>query len=271
MHIESIQTYPLTGARGIDTPEANATKHGLMYDRRFVLFDGDTRSRISTKPADFPELHRIAPTSPDGTFLDFCNEDGLSVGRIITPVDGGSLTWIDEFGDRTPVYDQGNSIADKFRNFLKTDRNIRLGEKSRSIMAVNPHDRAVAPYHVTTTASQRYIAEQTGLDELEVMRRFRPNIVVNNDGAEPFEELQWKAFKVGEAVIILHRPTMRCPVPSQDSQTGKNMKDVAKTYPSLPSVENSQGRAKPVFGMYGYLDGVVMKPIRIGQNVEVIT
>lgn len=72
------------------------------------------------------------------------------------------------------------------------------------------------PLHMVTTDSLSYIAERSKLNT--DVRRFRPNILLENSEPNPaLTEQQWigATLAVGDVVLRIHSPTMRCSMPGR--------------------------------------------------------
>ena len=51
------------------------------------------------------------------------------------------------------------------------------------------------------------------------MKRFRPNLVVNN--TDPYQEDNWKAIRIGDCELQIVKPCSRCVLTTVDPETGK--------------------------------------------------
>jgi len=267
MHVESLTTYPITGAQGYEEVLATFGPSGLLGDRSYVLYDPESASRVSSKPNQSPELMRIKPHRGDRRpILDFHDAHGIKTATIDMQdflVDGvhfggrGDVV-VTEFGQETPCIDVGDELAEVFSTFLKKD--VRLAEKTAAWNAgelglLAPAERKTAPYHIVSRASVLYLSDRLGKPDEDLTRRFRPNIVIAGEELEPFDELNWRALRVGDMTLRIVRPTPRCPVPGLDPDTGFNRKDVPKLYGELEKLLNNRGVPTAVFGVYAVLDG----------------
>lgn len=77
-------------------------------------------------------------------------------------------------------------------------------------------------YLLTTTRSLAQVSRQAG-EEID-MRRFRPNIVVDNQRAgedvAPFEEDQWSSLSIGRADFFTVAACARCKIPRMNPDSG---------------------------------------------------
>ena len=51
------------------------------------------------------------------------------------------------------------------------------------------------------------------------MKRFRPNLVVNN--TDPYQEDNWEAIRIGDCELQIVKPCSRCVLTTVDPETGK--------------------------------------------------
>lgn len=261
--IVSLATYPLTGARAVETDSAMVGPGGMDGDRLFVPYDEVKGIRVSQ--AQVPALARITAVY-DGDALRLSHD---ADSQSVPYVSYGTEVTVDEFGDPTPVWDAGSDAA----AFLgrTTNRWLRLGQKTDHWAEggdILPEDRANAPLHIVNRASVlalRSMLPNASFDS----DRFRGNVVV--DGEDPFSELSWvgRFVQMGGLLVKITRATERCNVPARDQQTGENMKDVPLLYPRLAKGK----RGKPLLGVYGVpvLRGDVRRqPVAKGDPVRLV-
>ena len=272
MHIDSLTTYPLSGARGIAMTHAELGPAGLQNDRLYVAYDPETYERVSCKPSEAPALRRIEPEIVgDQLRLYLGDEYGRYDGEtIITPLKLGDAVTVYEFEEATPCNDLGDETADKISKYL--GQNLRLARKTDEWMAggiILPSKRANAPLHITHEGSQDRV-KQVSSAPGNMAQHFRSSIVVGGVEFDNFSELKWKLLRAGKAIISINSVTLRCPVPDQHPRTGKPMKQVAKANLVLPQAPSKSGKLKRVFGVYGSLVGTDPVVLGVGDEVEVL-
>ena len=81
---------------------------------------------------------------------------------------------------------------------------------------------------VTTEASRRRLEEELGM-ALDI-RRFRPNVHVDLDGAAPFEEVGWEGrrIRIGDVELEIVHPCDRCAITIYDPDTIAKEPDVLR-------------------------------------------
>jgi uncharacterized protein len=187
----SIWRYPVSSTGGEQLAAAQLGKGGVAGDRTWGIVDLRDGSIVG------PE--KRAEWRPVPTVLSRLTAGGP---QVKTP-------WSDWL-------DAGSSEADAaLSSFLGFEAALRPhvphGETGAGRIA--PRYRR-ADILLTTTASMRQLADLLGAPEEMDDRRFRPNIVVDTDaGRSGFIELEWtgREIRVGEAVIRVVEPCMRCP------------------------------------------------------------
>ena len=94
------------------------------------------------------------------------------------------------------------------------------------------------------------------------MRRFRPNIVVDN--CEAFAEDSWKKIQIGEVVFRVAKPCSRCIMTTVDTDTGKKSgKDPLATLAGY-----RRGEGGIIFGQNLIHDNTGV--IRVGDSVTIL-
>lgn len=86
------------------------------------------------------------------------------------------------------------------------------------------------------------LTQQSSLDDLNRhmsidigMERFRPNVVV--EGAEPWQEDQWRLVQIGSMLFDVVKPCSRCAIPTIDPNDGSKQPEVFRTLQQYRSKE----------------------------------
>ena len=272
-YIESIETFPLTGARGNPQEEAVLGRGGFAGDHEFVLYDPAGNARVSQKQCRV--LAQVAVSVDQEGNLTA--ERDLSVApdakpwRLVVPVLArASLVEVIEFGDSVPCYDMGQGAADEFSELL--GRPVRLARKTDEWLrggVIAPAARATATVHVGLAETVEALGEgyqsKTGKTPQFGPERLRAQLVVR--GFPPFADAEWVGgtLLVGdEGLLEVDRLTQRCPVPGTDQETGVDMKDLPVVYPLTVKADTG----KPTIGAYAH--SVTDEPVtvRVGDSVR---
>ena len=134
-------------------------------------------------------------------FRATCAEPEAGEGVEVTTAEGWELPWDDP------------GVADEIGRALGYPVALVTS-------AVGVHD--AAPVHLLTTSSLTAAQDWVGGEEID-RRRFRANVLVELDDAEPFAEAAWvgRALALGEGgpVLQIVSPTERCAVTTFDPDT----------------------------------------------------
>ena len=93
--------------------------------------------------------------------------------------------------------------------------------------------------------------------------RFRPNIVI--DGVDRFEEDYARELRIGDAVLELVKPCVRCTVPSVDPATGEQGTEPGDT---LAVYRNNSAAGGVTFGVNAIVARGAGTELRVGDPVE---
>jgi len=192
--------YPVKSLQGLDTDAIEVTATGVVGDRAHSLVDVATGHLLSAKRTSAllqASATDDAITLPDGTRVAFGSggaDDVLStwLGRDV------HLAALDEAGERSfeMTFDPPDDDAEYYE-----------------IPAPPGTFLDAAPLHVVTTATlQACEAARPDLDW--DVRRFRPNLLLAVQGPA-FVEGTWvgRHVQVGDAVLVVDSPTVRCAMP----------------------------------------------------------
>jgi len=204
--VHEIVRYPVKSMAGVPTESGHLGWFGLDGDRRFAFRRaGDASGMPWLTASRLPELVLFHP-------LDFEESSGESLpGRVRTPA-GSSLAIAGP--------DLQAEIAERFGSAVELMR-LRHG-----IFDETP----VSVIALTTIAS---IGREAGLD-LD-RRRFRANVFLETERAEPFHEDEWVGGTLvfgdadsGPALSVVMRDE-RCAMVNIDPETGERDARVMKT------------------------------------------
>lgn len=264
MHLSEINIYPIKSLKGISLTEAKIEARGLSFDRRWMLVD--EHNKFITQ-REFPKM---------ATLKVEIHSDHL---RVLNGRDKVDVPF-EAYGDaKARVTVWGSTVkADVYQPVVSHWFSERLGLKCKLVRMPETTNRIVNPvyavrkYEDTVSFADGYpflLIGQASLDDLNSrlaealpMNRFRPNFVI--EGAEPFEEDNWKKIRIGETVFYVVKPCERCIIPTIDQVKGIKGKEPLTT---LNTYRNFKG--KVLFGQ----NLIAEKPdatIRIGDEVEII-
>jgi uncharacterized protein len=231
--ISAIFRYPVKSMAGETLDVARLGWHGIEGDRRFAF------RRLNDK-SNFPWL--TASKLPELILFKPFRLDGNGAGPLPTHV-------------RTP---EGKEY-ELHSNELRVEISSRYGSDVE-LMNLKAGVFDEASISVITSSTVLCIERESGR-EVD-LRRFRPNIVVENDNAEPFAEDRWvgQALMFGEgdnsAAVKIYMKDERCRMINLDPDTAEGDVQVMRTVARLN---------KNYAGGYGMV--VRAGELRVGQVV----
>jgi uncharacterized protein YcbX len=201
---------------------------------------------LAVRPDYDPEEQRLTLEFPDGTGVEGCTDE---FGRSITS---------DFFG--RPV--TGREVRGPWAGAISAF----AGRPVLLMRTEHPGDgNDSAPVSLSSTASGRELARQSGRPQGGDSRRFRMTVEI--EGCDPHEEDTWvgSSVRLGEAVVDVVEPVGRCVITTKHPDTGQ--KDL-ETLAELKSYRGLQG-THVCFGVYA--DVAEPGTMRIGDPVEPLT
>jgi uncharacterized protein YcbX len=90
------------------------------------------------------------------------------------------------------------------------------------------------------------------------MNRFRPNLVFT--GGKPYEEDEWKKFKIGEVKFSAVKPSVRCMITTINQETAELAHEPLRTLAKYRRIENGV-----IFGMNVVCDNT--GTINVGDEI----
>jgi uncharacterized protein len=216
--VTEIWIYPVKSLGGIRLASSKVLSKGLEHDRRWMLIDGDNifmTQRVYSQMALFKLEYQSGnfsiSYSDQMIDLPFQSESDPITAQI--------------WDDWVEVYEVSKQHSEWFSQLLGMNcRLVSFPENNPRL--VNPV-YAINNDHVSLADGYPcLIIGQSSLDELNrrlkeplPMNRFRPNVVFT--GGEPYEEDEWKNFRIGENRFFGVKPCARCMITTVNQDTGK--------------------------------------------------
>lgn len=233
MEISALWRYPIKSLGGERLEVAPVEARGIVGDRGWAVIDPDGKLGSGKSSSRFRAIDGLLHLS-------------AVIGAAGVPEVTGP------FG-RLPVDDPALAPA----------LSAHLGAELRVAPEADVAHHDDAPVHLVSTAGLRWLAAELGTDESadDLTRRFRPNVVIAADGAEPVED-GWVAgteVAIGDEVVLrITKPTVRCVMTSM-SQPG---------LAADRTVQRTVGRVHDAsFGVYAEVVGA--GTLRLGDHVTV--
>lgn len=213
--IRELRRYPVKSMRGEVLPSTELTLQGLPEDRRYAFVQADSRSSFPWLTArELPEMLCY------GTSVEKAGSPEVAV-TVITPD-----------GEKWPVEseDLRRSLEQRSGRALFLLRDFR-----------GSYD--VAPVSLISRQTVARIADESGT--VEDACRFRPNLLVDLESGQAFDELSWagRILRVGDtARIAITQVDQRCMMITLDPATAKSSPSI------LRCVVQQHGQSAGVYG-----------------------
>jgi uncharacterized protein YcbX len=224
--IASLHTYPVKGCHRLDHGLATVEPWGLAGDRRWMVVDPEG---IGITQRNTPRLTGLrAEVTPPGLVLDAYGMPPLTVAE---PADGRK-EFVRVFRNKSPVPARIADATDWFSTFLgRPARLVWLGDPTARTIETHalPGDRvSFADGYPLLLANAGSLAALNDWlvadgDEPIPMTRFRPNLVVDGAGADPWVEDDWLGHRlqIGDVAFRAAKSCARCVVTTIDQETGE--------------------------------------------------
>lgn len=242
--LSEIYIYPVKSLGGISVDSAITEARGLKYDRRFLLVDEDA---VFMTQRDFPQLALLKLSFSENGFEVLNTKDN---SHLIIPFESDSNKNISVtiWDDVCKAVKLGNDFDDWFSS--------AVGKKCSLVYMPDDEKRIVEKKYINddhivsfADAYPFLIIGQSSLDDLNMrlenpipMNRFRTNFVFS--GGKPFEEDNWKDFRIGEVNFKAVKPCARCVITTTNQDTAERNNEPLNTLSSYRKFNN-----KVLFGM----------------------
>ena len=266
VHVSSLHIYPVKSIAPIDLLEAVVEPWGLAGDRRWMAVNEQGGQRTAREHRQLLSIEAV----PNATGLTLTGPHADPIVVTTTGDAAEASVWKTPF----PATDIGPAAADWFTQLI--------GQPTRLVYLHDPTARPITdettarpgdvvsmadafPLLLTTTASLRqvndWISEDHPDDHVDplVMRRFRPNVVV--EGADAFAEGTWSEIRIGDVSFRAGGECARCVLTTIDPWTLKSGKEPIRTLARRHSWDR-----KTWFGLN--LVPISAGSIRVGDDVK---
>lgn len=248
--VTGLFSYPVKGLRPTAHSSASVLTTGLTHDREWMVVDARSSPAQFITQRQCPAMAIISvDTNPDdGLTLSTVDGDVL---RVETPA-RNALIKASVWNHETIAFDAGESAAKwleiklglmhavrlvRFNRQVRRDCNrLYVGDSGAHTFFADAYPLLVANAASLADLNVRIGA---GTDSAIPMSRFRPNIVI--DGLPAWDEDHVDTLTVGEVLLKLVKPCVRCEVTTTNQATGARPSDE-------PLKTLAQFRNNPEFG-----------------------
>jgi uncharacterized protein YcbX len=215
--------YPVKSMGGEAVTSARFDEPGVEGDRRWAVVDAESGKVASAKrPKLWDSLLECGVatdaegrgwvTLPDGTRFA---ADGADAAERLSAYVGRPVTLQTSVESPTmEMFQSDNGLGDGGDQLLAVDESedgrVRVTDLALGMLAPGTF-LDLSPVHLLTSSALKRLSQLHPGGEI-TDRRFRPNLVVGNDGDEGFIENTWagRALQIGEVRLRVIVPTTRC-------------------------------------------------------------
>jgi uncharacterized protein YcbX len=272
--VTGLFSYPVKGCRAIAHTTASVLTTGLTHDREWMIVDARPSPAPFMTQRQCPAMAilRVESSLYGGLTLSTDDGDALLAG----PPSRNTLIKVKVWEHQTVAFDLGDDAAKWLRSKLGLSHAVRLVQFNRDMRrdcsllyagesGAHTYFADGYPMLMTNAASLTDLNRRIdgGPASAVPMNRFRPNLVVDNLPA--WDEDHVNTLTIGEVVLKLVKPCVRCEVTTTDQATGLRPSD-------QPLNTLARFRNSPEFGgvTFGW-NAVVLTPgnISTGDQVNV--
>lgn len=243
--LTEINIYPVKSLGGISLQSAEVTDRGLKYDRRWMLVDREDKFLTQRT---HPQMALIK-TKINGNKLILSHKT-KNISPLVIPIVSNisETTVVNVWDDLVTALIVGK-YADEWLNealeikckmVYMPDDTLRYVERTQSTQNEIVSFADAYPY---------LMIGQSSLDDLNSrlkdklpMNRFRPNLVFS--GGKPYEEDEWKEFRIGDIIFYGAKQCSRCAITTVDQDTAEKREEPLKILSTYRTVNN-----KVMFGV----------------------
>lgn len=242
--LSEIYIYPVKSLGGISLDSAIVEERGLKYDRRYLLVD---ENNMFMTQRDFPQLTFLKLSFSENGFT-VANTQNDSRAAIPFESDSKANISVTIWDDVCSAVRVSTELDDWFSNAInKKCSLVYMPDDEKRIV----EKKYINDEHIVSFADAYpfLIIGQSSLDDLNTrldqpipINRFRTNFVFT--GGTPYEEDNWKDFKIGELSFKAVKPCARCVITTTNQDTAERSNEPLKTLSEYRKIKN-----KVMFGM----------------------
>ena len=271
--VAGLFSYPVKGCRAIAHASADVLASGIRHDREWMVVDTRRSPAIflSQRECSVMATLTVTVTDSDGLLISH-NDDALSV----PPPARNALLKVKVWNHETVALDAGDAASDwlnaklgmargqlrlvRFHPEMRRDCNrLHAGDSDAHTFFADGYPLLVTNVESLADLNMRMRRDATNAMP---MNRFRPNVVIA--GLPAWDEDHVNTLSIGEVVLKLAKPCVRCQVTTTDQLSGARLSD--EPLNTLARFRNSPDLGGVTFGW----NAVVLKPGRISVTDRVI-
>lgn len=247
--VTGLYIYPVKSCRGIRLNEMTITARGPQHDREWMIVDEQSQFLTLRTVSKLAEIK----TSIQGPYLHLYA--GANKILVNTQDECEQVEDVTIWGETFSAGIENKSINEALSDFLtKTVKLVRYQKQSFRDL----EEAATDVVKETMFADSRpvLLTNENSLKDLNSklvqkglapsqMERFRSNIVI--EGPPAYLEEAWGKIQIGDVTFENPKMCVRCPVITQDVETGKVVSK--ETLTTLAEEQKKKGSSKVLFGV----------------------
>ncbi len=271
--VAGLFSYPVKGFRAVAHESADVLASGVRHDREWMVVDARHTPARFVSQRECPLMATLAVTvNAAGELLLSC---GTEIFAVPAPA-RNALLKVQVWNHETVALDAGDAVGEwlatrlsmphdqlrlvRFHPEMRRDCNrLYAGDADAHTFFADGY-----PLLVTNASSLADLSQRMKRDAIQAMPmdRFRPNIVLA--GLPAWDEDHIDTVAIGDVVMKLAKPCVRCHVTTTDQQTGERLSD--EPLDTLATFRNSTALGGVTFGW----NAVVIKPGRLSRSDQVV-
>ena len=217
--VSSLHIYPVKSCKAVNVESFGLDRFGPIGDRRWMIVSDDPNQPFITQRAQ-PILAKLEARYLDKGTIELKTPD-LDPIQVTRSENAGPTRSVTIWKDRVHARDTGDVASKWLSTFLNQSvRLVRIhSEYARFINAEKSSETGFADGYPLLIISQASLDDLNDrLDYPVEMRRFRPNLVVQN--CDPYEEDKWTQIRIGDTILSASGPCSRCIMTTVNPDTG---------------------------------------------------
>lgn len=271
--VAGLFSYPVKGCRVIAHASADVLASGIRHDREWMVVDTRRSPAIFLSQRECPVMATltVTVTDSDGLLISH-NNDAL----VVPSPARNALLKVKVWNHETVALDAGEAASDwlnatlgmargqlrlvRFHPEMRRDCNrLHAGDSDAHTFFADGYPLLVTNVESLADLNMRMRRDATNAMP---MNRFRPNVVIA--GLPAWDEDHINTLSIGEVVLKLAKPCVRCQVTTTDQLSGAQLSD--EPLNTLAKFRNNPDLGGVTFGW----NAVVLKSGRISVFDRVI-
>jgi uncharacterized protein len=232
--VTGLFSYPVKGFRAVAHAEVTVPTSGLQHDREWMVVDSRRSPAVFLSQRECPLMARVsvAVTADDGLLL----ASGDEFFSVATPA-RNALLKVKVWSHETVALDAGDAASDWLARVLDMPRGAPRLVRFHPDMRRECNRLYAGDGGAHTFFADGYpvlVANAASLRDLNLrmnrspetaipMNRFRPNVVIS--GVPAWDEDHVDTLTIGEVVLKLVKPCVRCLVTTTDQMSGTRLSE----------------------------------------------